>query len=109
MPSRPSPTLSFDEPTQQSRPWGATEAFDPAGSRDGPGHTWREHSGRGRGAELSGRLDAYSITSLVRARIEGGIIRPRPFAVVTLTSNSKVAACWTGSSPGGVPLRILAT
>ena len=47
MPSRPSPTLSFDEPTQQSRPWGATEAFDPAGSRDGPGHTWREHSGAG--------------------------------------------------------------
>ena len=32
MPSRPSPTLSFDEPTHQSMPWGATEAFDPAGS-----------------------------------------------------------------------------
>jgi hypothetical protein len=32
MPSRPSPTLSFDEPTQQSMPWGATEAFDPASS-----------------------------------------------------------------------------
>jgi hypothetical protein len=32
MPSRPSPTLSFDEPTQQSMPWGATGAFDPAGS-----------------------------------------------------------------------------
>jgi hypothetical protein len=32
MPSRPSPTLSFYEPTPQSMPWGATEAFDPAGS-----------------------------------------------------------------------------
>jgi hypothetical protein len=32
MPSRPSPTPSFDEPTRQSMPWGATEAFDPAGS-----------------------------------------------------------------------------
>jgi hypothetical protein len=32
MPSRPSPTLSFDEPTQQSMPWSATGAFDPAGS-----------------------------------------------------------------------------
>jgi hypothetical protein len=32
MPSRPSPTLSFDELTQQSMPWGATEAIDPAGS-----------------------------------------------------------------------------
>jgi hypothetical protein len=31
MPGRPSPTLSFDEPTQQSVPWGATEAFE-AGS-----------------------------------------------------------------------------
>ena len=32
MPSQPSPTLSFDEPTQQSMAWGATGAFDPAGS-----------------------------------------------------------------------------
>ena len=32
MPSRPSPTLSFYEPTPQSMPWGATQAFDPAGS-----------------------------------------------------------------------------
>jgi hypothetical protein len=32
MPSRPSPTLSFDELTQQSMPWGATGAFDPAGT-----------------------------------------------------------------------------
>ena len=30
--SRPSPTPSFDEPTQQSMPWGATGAFDPADS-----------------------------------------------------------------------------
>ena len=32
MTSRPSPTPSFDEPTEQSMPWSATEAFDPAGS-----------------------------------------------------------------------------
>ena len=30
--SRPSPTLSFDEPTQQPMTWGATGAFDPSGS-----------------------------------------------------------------------------
>jgi hypothetical protein len=32
MTSRPSPTPLFDEPTEQSMPWSATEAFDPAGS-----------------------------------------------------------------------------
>jgi hypothetical protein len=32
MTSRPSPTPSFDEPTEQSIPWSATGAFDPASS-----------------------------------------------------------------------------
>ena len=54
-----------------------------------------------------GVVSRYSISSSTRARIFGGIVRPRAFAAVRLTSSLKIAACCTGSSAGAAPLRIL--
>src|SRR6516162_8950739 len=49
----------------------------------------------------------HSMTSSARARIEGGTVRPSSFAVLRLTTSSKVVGCWTGRSAGFSPLRIL--
>jgi hypothetical protein len=49
---------------------------------------------------------AHSITSSARARIEGGIVRPKAFAVLRLTTSSKLVDCWTGRSAGLAPLSI---
>ena len=38
---------------------------------------------------------------------EGGTVRPSAFAVLRLTTNPNVTACWTGRSTGFSPLRIL--
>src|SRR5205823_8396014 len=48
------------------------------------------------------------MTSSARATIIGGIVKPRAFAAVRLTTNSNVAACCTGSSPGDAPFKIFA-
>jgi hypothetical protein len=49
----------------------------------------------------------YSITSAVRARIDGGTVRPSASAVLRLTTRSNVVGCWTGRSAGFSSLRIL--
>src|SRR5215813_2115953 len=49
----------------------------------------------------------YSITSSARARIDGGMVRPRVLAVLRLTTSSKLVGCCTGRSAGLAPLRIL--
>src|SRR6516165_1099060 len=53
------------------------------------------------------RSSGHSMTSSARARIDGGTVRPSAFAVLRLTTSSKVAACWTGRSAGFSPLSIL--
>src|SRR5215469_14314924 len=55
------------------------------------------------------RGGCYSMTSVARARIEGGPERPSSLAVLRLTTSSNVVGCWTGRSTGLAPLRILST
>ena len=47
----------------------------------------------------------YSITSSVMASTPGGIVRPRPLAVLRLMT----VGCWTGRSLALAPLRIRST
>jgi hypothetical protein len=47
------------------------------------------------------------MTSSARARIAGSTVRPSALAVLRFTSSSNVVGCWTGSSAGLAPLRIL--
>ena len=63
-----------------------------------PLHTWR-------GCHCPG----YLITASARSRIDWGIVIPRAFIVLKLTTNSNLAGCSTGRSPGFAPLRILST
>src|SRR5207249_1429742 len=51
----------------------------------------------------------HSITSVARARIDGGTVRPSALAVLRLTTSSNVVGCWTGKSAGLAPLRICPT
>jgi hypothetical protein len=48
----------------------------------------------------------YSMTSSARARIVGGMLRPSSFAVLRLTTSSKVVGCITGRSAGLAPSRM---
>src|SRR5262245_54940458 len=54
-------------------------------------------------------LIVYSITWSVRASSDGGIVRPRAFAVLRLITSSNLVGCSTGRSPGLAPLRIRST
>ena len=67
----------------------------------------REGAERKRGDE--GAPVHYSITSSARASTEGGIVRPRAFAVLRLITNSNFVGCSMGRSAGLAPLRILST
>ena len=60
--------------------------------------------------EGCGRLitSDYWITS-ARCSTDGGIVRPRPLAVLRLITSSNFEGCSTGRSPGLAPLRILST
>jgi len=49
----------------------------------------------------------YSITSSARPNSVGGIVIPSAFAVLRLIDNIILVGNSTGSSPGGVPCRIL--
>ena len=51
----------------------------------------------------------HSMTSSARARINGGIVRPRAAAVFMLTKSSSLVACSTGRSAGLAPFRIRST
>src|SRR6516162_790684 len=42
----------------------------------------------------------HSITSVARARIDGGTFNPNSVAVLRLTTSSNVVGCWTGRSTG---------
>jgi hypothetical protein len=54
-------------------------------------------------------LTAYSITSSARSKKASGIVMPSAFAVVRLTTSSKVVGCSTGRSAGFAPFKILST
>src|SRR5262245_26779580 len=49
--------------------------------------------------------DGHWMTSSARVSTDGGIVRPRDFAVLRLMTSSKVVGCWTGRSAGLAPLR----
>src|SRR5215471_8702221 len=51
----------------------------------------------------------HSITSSARASSDGGIVRPRAFAVLRMITSSNLVACSTGKSAGLAPVRILFT
>ena len=57
---------------------------------------------------MNSRL-SHSITSSAVASNDGGTVRPRAFAVLTLNTNSYLVGCWTGRSAGFSPLRIRST
>ena len=48
----------------------------------------------------------HSITSSARASRVGGTSRPSALAVLRLMTSSNLVGCWTGRSPGEVPLRM---
>jgi hypothetical protein len=49
------------------------------------------------------------MTWSVRIRIDGGMVRPRAFAVLRLTTSSKRVGCSTGRSAGLALFRIRST
>jgi hypothetical protein len=57
------------------------------------------------GIEPDGR--GHSMISSARASTDGGIVRPRAFAVLRLTTRSNLVGCSTGSPAGVAPLTIL--
>src|SRR6266478_8711304 len=75
------------------------------GKRRNPSFAGSHAAGKAR-PEAAIRL-SYSITSVARARIDGGTVRPRASAVLRLTTNSNVVGCWTGRSAGLAPFRVL--
>src|SRR6185503_20115171 len=51
----------------------------------------------------------HSMTWSARWSSDGGIVRPRAFAVLRLMTSSKLLGCSTGTSQGLAPFRILST
>src|SRR5262249_49133299 len=51
----------------------------------------------------------HSITRSARSSTDGGMVRPRAFAVLRLITSSYFVGCSTGRSAGLAPLRILST
>src|SRR5262245_14375401 len=80
--------------TQHSLPSGRYSLLGPDFHRqDRASFAWRTHS----------------ITSSARKRTEGGMLRPRDFAVLRFTTNSNFVGCSIGRSAGLPPLRTFAT
>jgi hypothetical protein len=51
----------------------------------------------------------YSMTSSANASSFGGTLTPSAFAVLRLITKSNLVGCWTGRSPGLLPLRMRST
>src|SRR5215831_18170040 len=64
--------------------------------------SWLAHVFTRPGPEAAIRL-FYSMTSLARARIDGGTFRPSASAVLRLTTSSNRVGCCTGKSAGLAP------
>src|SRR5262249_24788753 len=68
----------------------------------------RRERPRRRAAEQRNELaPPHSITSSARASNVAGISRPSALAVLRFKISSNSVGCWTGRSPGLVPLKIL--
>src|SRR5438876_11219176 len=77
----------------------------PTASRAGNAVRYGAQAGvRDRGHDL--RRAGYSITSLARARSDGGTSRPSALAVLRLITSSYLVGAWTGRSAGFSPLRM---
>ena len=59
------------------------------------------------GIKRRSKKDRYSINSSARTSSVGGISRPSVLAVFRFKISSNSVGCWTGRSPGLVPLKIL--
>src|SRR5437899_1099734 len=66
----------------------------------------RGEAGDGAGQESAA---VHSMTLSARPSTGGGIVRPRAFAVLRLTTSSNFVGCSTGRSPGLAPFKILST
>src|SRR5262245_311010 len=69
----------------------------------------RERSTGAAAAGVEFLWSGHSMTWSARASSDGGILRPRAFAVLRLTTRSNFVGRSTGRSPAFVPLRILST
>src|SRR5215208_7040691 len=65
-----------------------------------------EYSGPSTAEERKQFSPPHSITSSARARSVGGMVRPRAFAVLRLTTSSNAVGICTGRSAGFAPLRM---
>ena len=63
--------------------------------------------GAGSAANMRRAPIVYWMTSSARPSSDGGIVRPRVFAVLRLMTNSNFVGCSTGRSAGLAPFRIL--
>lgn len=61
------------------------------------------------GCEQMQQVRRYSITSSVRASSDGGMVRPRAFAVLALMTSSNVLGSATGRSAAFAPRRMRST
>src|SRR5215208_4687668 len=68
-----------------------------------------EYSGPSTAEERKQFSPSHSITSSARARSVGGIVRPRAFAVLRLTTSSYLVGACTGRFAGFSPLRMRST
>ena len=90
----------------------ATKASAPHGVMSTFGGQCRRRSNFNRCRRIIQKLSsgpAYSITSSASASSEGATVRPSARAVPRLIANSNLSGCCTGSSAGGVPLRMRST
>ena len=68
-----------------------------------------ETCARERDEHKPGAAVGYWMTSSARRSSDGGIARPRAFAVLRLMTSSNFVGCSIGKSAGLAPLRILST
>src|SRR5262249_51888770 len=105
---RAMPATTRPRPGQPPRYWRIPAIT--AGSRPGGlAEAERRQHGEEDAAALGEGMGGHSITSSARASTEGGIVRPRAFAVFMLITSSNLVGCSTGRSAGLAPLRILST
>src|SRR5262249_56026610 len=92
--------------------WGESEKLTGEQLRFGRLHTEVERSSISAAKrDLDGGLGrgGYSMTWSARSRSDGGIVRPRAFAVLRLMTSSNLVGCSIGRSDGLAPLRMRTT
>ena len=99
------PLISRIRPTENGRVGGSISPLGTISLKCTPALFYECRGGR---FHRSLRGAHHSITSSARARIDGGMVRPSAFAVVTLTNSSTFVGWMTGKFAGLSPLRMRA-